>query len=353
LTPGERIIAGQPAAASSPAAASAESHAAGAVAANRSVAPGNVAPSHSASPLGQHLVDRIGNTPLIRLERTVNEFPNVTFLAKAEWFNPGGSVKDRAAYSMIRDGEQRGVLRPGKIILDATSGNTGIAYAMIGAALGYRVKLCLPTSASPERKQILKAYGVDIVYTPGDEGTDGAIRRVREIYAADPEKYFYPDQYGNAANPRAHYLGTANEIWEQTQGRITHFVAGLGTSGTFVGATRRLKELNPRIRCISMQPDSGFHGLEGLKHMATAIVPPIYDSALADENLFAPTEPAQQLSKRLAREEGILVGVSAGGALWACMEVARRLPRDEHAVIVTVFPDSGEKYLSERFWSEE
>jgi S-sulfo-L-cysteine synthase (O-acetyl-L-serine-dependent) len=351
LTPGKSIITGQPKAASIPASVPAETRAAGSVAtpATRAEAPaGPAAPG-----LGQRLVDRIGNTPLIRLERTVSEFPNVTFLAKAEWFNPGGSVKDRAAYSMIRDGEQRGALRPGKIILDATSGNTGIAYAMIGAALGYRVKLCLPTSASPERKQILKAYGVDIVFTPGDEGTDGAIRRVREIYAADPEKYFYPDQYGNAANPRAHYLGTANEIWEQTQGRITHFVAGLGTSGTFVGTTRRLKELNPRIRCVSMQPDSGFHGLEGLKHMATAIVPPIYDSSLADENLFAPTEPAQQLSKRLAREEGILVGVSAGGALWACMEVARCLPRDEHAVIVTVFPDSGEKYLSERFWSEE
>jgi cysteine synthase B len=303
--------------------------------------------------LGQHLLDRIGNTPLIRIDRAASEFPNVQVLAKAEWFNPGGSVKDRAAYAMIRDGERRGALHRGKVILDATSGNTGIAYAMIGAALGYRVKLCLPTSASPERKQILRGYGVEIVFTPGDEGTDGAIRLVREIYNADPEKYFYPDQYGNPANPQAHYLTTAPEIWEQTQGKITHFVAGLGTSGTFVGTTRRLKELNPRIRCISMQPDSGFHGLEGLKHMATAIVPAIYDSSLADENIFAPTEAAQQLTKRLAREEGILTGVSAGAALWTCLEVARRLPRDEHAVIVTVFPDSGEKYLSERFWSEE
>jgi cysteine synthase B len=303
--------------------------------------------------MGQRLLDRIGHTPLIRFERTGTEFPEVEFYAKAEWFNPGGSVKDRAAYFMIREGERTGALKPGKVILDATSGNTGIAYGMIGAALGYHVKLCLPSSASPERKQILAAYGVEIVFTPGDEGTDGAIRRVREIYESDREKYFYPNQYGNPANPAAHYSTTAPEIWEQTQGRITHFVAGLGTSGTFVGTTRRLKELNPRIRCISMQPDSGFHGLEGLKHMATAIVPPIYDASLADENLEVRTEDAQQMAKRLAREEGILVGVSAGGALCACLDVARRLPRGEAAVIVTVFPDSGEKYLSERFWSEE
>jgi S-sulfo-L-cysteine synthase (O-acetyl-L-serine-dependent) len=310
-------------------------------------------PSEVQPRLGQRLVERIGNTPLLRLERASAEFPNIQIFAKAEWFNPGGSVKDRAAYSMIREGERRGELRTGKIILDATSGNTGIAYAMIGAALGYKVKLCLPNSASPERKHILKAYGVDIVYTPGDEGTDGAIRRVREIYKADTEKYFYPDQYGNEANPAAHYTGTAPEIWLQTEGRITHFVAGLGTSGTFVGTTRRLKELNPRIRCISMQPDSSFHGLEGLKHMATAIVPPIYDPSLADEDLAVVTEDAQRMAKRLAREEGILVGVSAGGALCACLDVARRLPRGEHAVIVTVFPDSGEKYLSDQFWSEE
>jgi len=306
-----------------------------------------------ASPVGEGLLDRIGNTPLIRVSRLGAEFPNVEICAKAEWFNPGGSVKDRAAYSMIREGERSGKLRPGKVILDATSGNTGIAYAMIGAALGYRVKLCLPSSASPERKQILGAYGVEIVYTPGDEGTDGAIRRVKEIYEADPEKYFYPDQYGNSANPAAHYATTGPEIWQQTGGRVTHFVAGLGTSGTFIGTTRRLKELNPKIRCVSMQPDSGFHGLEGLKHMPTAIVPAIYDPNLADENIEVQTEPAQQLAKRLAREEGILVGMSAGAALWACLQVAKRVPRNEHAVIVTVFPDSGEKYLSERFWSEE
>ncbi|MFZ3217404.1 MAG: cysteine synthase family protein [Candidatus Acidiferrales bacterium] len=306
-----------------------------------------------AAATGVRLLDRIGNTPLLRLERVVAGFPNVEFYAKAEWFNPGGSVKDRAAYSMICAGERSGDLRPGKIILDATSGNTGIAYAMIGAALGYRVKLCLPTSASPERKHILKAYGVEIVYTPGDEGTDGAIRRVREIFESDREKYFYPDQYGNPGNPAAHYATTAPEIWQQTSGTITHFVAGLGTSGTFVGATRRLKEFNPAIRCISFQPDSSFHGLEGLKHMATAIVPSIYDAKLADEDLEVRTEDAHEIVRRLAREEGILAGVSSGAALRACMDVARKLPAGQHAVIVTVFPDSGEKYLSERFWSEE
>ncbi len=303
--------------------------------------------------LGQRLVERIGNTPLLRIERLTSACRQAEIYAKAEWFNPGGSVKDRAAYSMIREGERRGALRPGKVILDATSGNTGIAYAMIGAALGYRVKLCLPNSASPERKRILQAYGVEIVYTPGDEGTDGAIRRVREIYNADPEKYFYPDQYGNPANPAAHYTGTAPEIWSQTEGRITHFVAGLGTSGTFVGTSRRLKELNPKIRCISMQPDSGFHGLEGLKHMATNIVPSIYDPGLADEDLAVRTEDGQQMTRLLAREEGILAGVSAGAALSACLHVAQSLPPDEHAVIVTVFPDSGDKYLSDHFWSED
>jgi cysteine synthase B len=311
----------------------------------------NTAPRRQA--VGKHLLELIGHTPLVRLERVVSDFPNAEFYAKAEWFNPGGSVKDRAAYSMVRDGERRGALRPGKIILDATSGNTGIAYAMVGAALGYKVKLCLPTSASPERKQILGAYGVEIIYTPGDEGTDGAIRKVREVYDAEPEKYFYPDQYSNPANPAAHYNSTAPEIWEQTIGRVTHFIAGLGTSGTFVGTTRRLKELNPAIQCISVQPDSGFHGLEGLKHMETAIVPAIYDKTLADLNLGVETEPAQRLTKRLAREEGILAGVSAGAALWAGIDIAKKLPKQERAVIVMIFPDSGEKYLSERYWSEE
>jgi S-sulfo-L-cysteine synthase (O-acetyl-L-serine-dependent) len=303
--------------------------------------------------IGQRLLERIGNTPLLKIDPIGADFPNVEFYAKAEWFNPGGSVKDRAAHSMIREGERCGQLRSGKIILDATSGNTGIAYAMVGAALGYRVKLCLPSSASPERKSILQAYGVDIVFTPGGEGTDGAIRRVREIYNAEPDKYFYPDQYSNPANPAAHYSGTAPEIWEQTRGRITHFIAGLGTSGTFVGTTRRLKELNSKIRCISFQPDSGFHGLEGMKHMATAIVPPIYDASLADEDWAARTEDAHRMVKRLAREEGILAGVSSGAAMQICLDVASRLPQGESAMIVTIFPDSGEKYLTERFWSQE
>ena len=305
-----------------------------------------------ASTAGRSVLDYIGNTPLLRLQRIGREFPNVEFSAKAEWFNPGGSVKDRPGLSMIQAGLASGALRAGKTIIDATSGNTGIAYAMIGAALGYPVTLCLPDSASPERKRILAAFGAELVITPGDEGTDGAIRRVKEMVTLAPEKYFYPDQYGNPANWQAHYLGTANEIWRQTGGRITHFVAGLGTSGTFVGSTRRLKELNPRIRCISLQPDSSFHGLEGWKHMPTALRPAIYDDSLADENLEISTEDAYRLIKRIAREEGLLVSPSAAAALHGCFEVAKRIPRDEHAVMVTVFADSGSKYLSERFWED-
>jgi cysteine synthase B len=301
----------------------------------------------------ESLLARIGNTPLLRLRSVTREFPNIEFYAKAEWFNPGGSVKDRPALWMIRDGERSGQLRAGKTILDSTSGNTGIAYAMLGAALGYQVRLCLPENASIERKRILKAYGAELEITPAAEGSDGAIRRAREIYAAEREKYFYPDQYSNPANWRAHYETTAPEIWEQSRGRITRFVAGLGTSGTFCGVTRRLKELNPKIQCISLQPDSAFHGLEGWKHMATAIVPPIYDPELADDNLSVRTEDAYGLVKRLAREEGFLVSVSAGAALVGCLQVARRIPKDEHAVMVTVFADSGDKYLSERFWEEE
>jgi cysteine synthase B len=310
------------------------------------------ASSFSELPVGQALLDRIGNTPLLRLERIGRDFPNVEFYAKAEWFNPGGSVKDRAALWMIREGERSGALRPGKIILDSTSGNTGIAYAMIGAALGYGVKLCLPASASVERKRILRAYGGELVFTPGEEGSDGAIRRVREIYAQDPDAYFYPDQYSNPANWQAHYHTTAAEIWAQTRGRVTHFVAGLGTTGTFVGTARRLKELNPAIRCVSLQPDSAFHGLEGWKHMASAIVPKIYDPALADEDLPVRTESAYAIAKRMAREEGLLVSPSSAAALCGSFEVARRLPRNERAVIVPVFPDGGDKYLSERFWEE-
>lgn len=301
---------------------------------------------------GRSLLECIGNTPLLRLQRLGSEFPNVDFCAKAEWFNPGGSVKDRPALGMIQAGLQSGALTPGKIIIDATSGNTGIAYAMLAAALGYPVKLALPDSASHERKRILAAFGAELVITPGDEATDGAIRKVHEIVFADPQKYFYPDQYSNPANWQAHYRGTANEIWHQTEGRITHFVAGLGTSGTFVGTTRRLRELNPKIRCISLQPDGPFHGLEGWKHMETALVPSIYDATLADENLEVSTEDSYKLVKRIAREEGLLVSPSAAAALSGCFQVAKSIPRDQHAVIVTVFADSASKYLSERFWDE-
>ena len=303
--------------------------------------------------LGESLLGRIGNTPLLRLERVARGFANVEFYAKAEWFNPGGSVKDRPALSMVEAGIASGALRPGKTIIDATSGNTGIAYAMIGAAMDYPVKLCLPDSASPERKRILAAYGAELVITPGDEGTDGAIRKVHEIVAAEPGKYFYADQYSNPANWQAHYRTTANEIWAQTSGRVTHFVAGLGTSGTFVGSTRRLKERNPEIRCISLQPDASFHGLEGWKHMETAIRPAIYDDRLADENLPISTEEAYRMVKRLAREEGLLVSPSSAAALLGCFHLAARIPKQQQAVIVTVFADSASKYLNERFWDEE
>ena len=302
---------------------------------------------------GGSVLDRIGWTPLIRLEHAKREFPHIDFLAKAEWFNPGGSVKDRAAYAMILDAERNGTLAPGKTILDATSGNTGIAYAMIGAAKGYPVKLCVPVSASKERKRILAAYGAEIVWTPADEGSDGAIRRAREIYAADPGHYFYSDQYSNPANWRAHYCSTAIEIWQQTKRRLTHFVAGLGTTGTFVGTARRLREFDPSIRLVSFQPDAAFHGLEGLKHLPTSIVPGIYDAGVADENLWVKTEDAYEQVRQLAREEGLLVGVSSGAALAACLEIARRIPPGETAQIVTVFPDSGVRYLEERFWEED
>lgn len=308
---------------------------------------------NAALPLGARLADLVGHTPLLRLEALSAEFPNAEFYAKAEWMNPGGSVKDRAALAMIRAAERHGALRGGQRILDATSGNTGIALAMIGAALGYPATLCVPASASLERLRTLRALGAELILTPGEEGSDGAIRRAREIFAANPAKYFYIDQYGNPANPQAHYDTTAPEIWEQTRGRITHFVAGLGTSGTFVGATRRLKELNPAIRAISVQPDEAFHGIEGLKHMATAIVPRIYDEAIADENLFVRTEDAFSMVRKLAREDGLLVGVSSGAGVCACRRIAESLRRDERAVIVTIFPDSGDRYLSERFWDEQ
>ncbi len=291
----------------------------------------------------------VGNTPLLRLRSTGPQLKRVEIYAKAEWFNPGGSVKDRPALSMILDGERTGGLTRDKIILDATSGNTGIAYAWIGAARGYKVRLALPRNASEERKRILNSYGAELVLTSPLEGSDGAIKEARRLYAESPDLYFYADQYNNPANWRAHYETTAREIWDQTAGRVTHFVAGLGTSGTFVGTSRRLKELNPAIRLISFQPDSPFHGLEGLKHMETAIVPGIYDSSLADEGYEVSTEEAHEYTRRLGRSEGLLVGVSSGAALACALKVAEKI---DSGVIVTVFPDAGDKYLSERFWDE-
>ena len=304
--------------------------------------------------LGTALLDRIGNTPLVRLERIAAHLPGIQILGKAEWANPGGSVKDRAASSIVAAAMKQGKLGHGQHLLDATSGNTGIAYAMLGAAMNFPVTLCVPSNVSPERKRILSAYGASVVWTDPNDGSDGAIRKARELAAAEPEKYYYADQYSNDANWQAHYRGTANEIWEQTAGQITHFVAGLGTSGTFVGTTRRLKELNPQIRCISMQPDSPFNGLEGLKHMATAIVPKIYDSSLADSEMEIETETAYRMAKRLARSEGLLVGVSAAAAVAACLQVAEKEAAEgREAIIVTILCDSADKYLSERFWEEE
>jgi cysteine synthase B len=295
------------------------------------------------------VLDLIGRTPLVRLHRFERDVPDgVELYAKAEWQNPGGSVKDRAAARMILEGEASGALAPGKTILDATSGNTGIAYAMVAAAKGYAAKLCVPDNASPERKLMLRALGAELVLTDPLEGTDGAIREARRLFAAEPDRYFYPDQYNNDANWRAHYDTTAPEIIEQTSGRLTHFVAGLGTSGTFVGTGRRLRAFNPKIRLISFQPDSPFHGLEGLKHMETAIVPGIYDPAVADEDLRVSTERAHDMVRRLARDEGLLAGISSGAALAVMIDVARRL---DSGVIVTVFPDGAEKYLTDAFWT--
>jgi cysteine synthase B len=296
------------------------------------------------------VLELIGHTPLVRLPQFERETPGVELYAKAEWHNPGGSVKDRAASRMIAEGEKSGRLRPGLTIVDATSGNTGIAYAMIGAAKGYPVTLFLPENASPERKLILRAFGAELVLTSPLEGTDGAIRAVRQLVAERPDTYFYPDQYSNDANWRAHFDTTGPEIIEQTGGRITHFVAGLGTSGTFVGTSRALRRFNPSIKVVSFQPDSPFHGLEGLKHMETAMVPAIYDPTLADADLRIGTEEAHRSVRRLAREAGLMVGISAGAALAATLQVARDL---SSGVVVTVFPDGAEKYLSESFWTAE
>jgi len=300
------------------------------------------------------LLDTVGNTPLIRLEKIPAEFPGIEIYGKAEYFNPGGSVKDRAARNMVMEGERSGRLNHTRTILDSTSGNTGIAYAMIGANRGYKVKLVLPANASDERKRILKAYGAEVILSDASEGSDGAIRVCRKIYEEDPDRYFYPDQYNNPANWRAHFDGTALEIIEQTRGRITHFVSAMGTSGTFIGNTKRFRRDLPEVKCISVQPSSGFHGLEGLKHMPTAIRPGFYDDTLADENLWMETEDAYRMVRRLAREEGLLVGISSGCNVHAATVVARGLAaRGEAGIIVTVLCDSAEKYLSEHFWDEE
>jgi S-sulfo-L-cysteine synthase (O-acetyl-L-serine-dependent) len=304
--------------------------------------------------LAESLLSTIGNTPLIRLEKVSREFPGIEILGKAEYFNPGGSVKDRAALNMVLDGERSGKLNHNRIILDSTSGNTGIAYAMIGAYRGYRVRLVLPGNASEERQRILKAYGAEMIFSDPGDGSDGAIRLVRKIYEADPDLYFYPDQYNNPANWKAHFEHTGPEIIQQTAGGVTHFVAAMGTSGTFMGTSRRLKRDLPHVKVYSAQPSSGFHGLEGLKHMPTAIVPGFYDPELADGNFWIETEDAYRMVRRLAREEALLVGISSGCNVHAASLLARELAtRGETATIVTMLCDSAEKYLSEHFWDED
>ena len=299
------------------------------------------------------LLSTVGNTPLLRLEKIPRDFPGIEIFAKAEYFNPGGSVKDRAALNMVLDGERSGKLNRHRVILDATSGNTGIAYAMIAANRGYKVKLVLPANASSERQRILKAYGAEMTFSDAADGSDGAIRLCRQVYMADPDLYFYPDQYNNPANWKAHFEHTGPEIIRQTGGRLTHFVAAMGTSGTFTGITRRLKRDLPEVKCYSVQPSSGFHGLEGLKHMPTAIVPGIYDPTLADGNVWLETEEAYAMVRRLAREEGLLVGISSGCNVVAALQIARELHAEgREGMIVTVLCDSAEKYLSDHFWDE-
>jgi len=306
--------------------------------------------------LGSTILERIGNTPLARLGKITADLPGIEILGKVEWANPGGSVKDRAASSIVADAFKNGEIgpkRPGRALLDATSGNTGIAYAMLGAALGFKVHLCMPSNVSPERKRLLAGYGAEIVWTDPDLSSDGAILKARELAAAEPEKYFYADQYSNDNNWKAHYRGTGNEIWEQTEGRLTHFVTGVGTSGTFMGTTRRLKELNPKIQCIAMQPDSPFHGLEGMKHMESAMKPGIWHPEIADRQLEISTEEAYRNVKRLGRLEGMLVGVSAAANVTAALHIAKEeVAAGREAVIVTILCDSADKYLSERFWDE-
>ena len=302
---------------------------------------------------GSALPERIGKTPLIRLEQAVRGLAGITLLGKAEWANPGGSVKDRAAAAMVQDALKRGLLKPGKTLLEATSGNTGIAFAMLGAALGFPVELAMPTNVSPERKRILAAFGAKIEWTNPDLGPDGAIRRARELAGNDPERYCYLDQYSNDANWLAHFHTTGPEIWEQTAGKVTHFVAGVGTSGTLMGTARRLKGYNPALKAIAVHPDSPFHGIEGLKFMGDSIIPPIYNPHLANASVEVSTEEACEMVKRLAREEGLLVGISSGAAIAASVRIAREEAAAERtAVIVAMLPDSADKYLSERFWEE-
>lgn len=302
---------------------------------------------------GQHLLALIGHTPLVRLDHTTRDLPGIEIWLKLEFANPGGSVKDRPARSIILDGERSGRLNHDKIILDATSGNTGIAYAMIGAARGYKVKLCLPANASEERKRILSVLGAELVLTDPAEGSDGAFRRVRELYAADPERYFYADQYNNEANWKAHFHTTAPEIMEQTHGRLTHFVALMGTTGTFVGTSRRLKRDLPHVECWSAQPATPLHGVEGTKHLPSAIVPGIYDDTIADGNLWIETEDAHAMARRMAREEGLLLGISAAGNIVAARKLGLRLSQEgRRAVIITIACDGAAKYLSDRFWNE-
>lgn len=308
-------------------------------------------PSALQTAIGSHLLERIGNTPLIEIPSSARG--DVRVYGKAEFLNPGGSVKDRPALNMIREGEKSGALVPGKVLLDSTSGNTGIAYALICAAKGYPVKLCLPSNASPERKQILKAFGAELVLTDPGEGSDGAIRVCKDIYSKDPERYFYPDQYSNDANWRSHYDTTGPEIIEQTGGAVTHFVAALGTAGTFVGVTRRLKRDVPNARCISVQPSSPMHGLEGTKHMPAAIKPRIYDETLADDNLWIDTEDAYATARYLARHEGLLIGISAAANIVAATRIAEELSnKGQPGVVTTILCDGGQKYLSEHFWND-
>lgn len=302
---------------------------------------------HPLPPLGESLLSRIGNTPLLPLHRlaaAVGLDPSIVVLAKAEWFNASGSVKARPALFMVEDGERRGLLTSDKTIIDATSGNTGIALAMIGAVKGYRVKLVMPANVSQERKAILAAYGAELVLTDPLEGIDLSIRTAEQLVTENPDLYFRPDQYNNPVNWQAHYQTTGKEIWHQTGGAVTHFVAGIGTSGTLMGTGRRLKNLNPKVEVVAVEPADELAVIEGLKHMETSIVPGIYDPAFADRKIAVYPNDTHTMARRLALEEGMFVGYSAGAAAWAALELAKSLPR--HSVVVTVFPDGGEKYLS-------